>query len=122
MPITEAQLEIWSRQGSVSQSASTYETVRTALNDTSAPYYSKDYSIFLQGSYGNDTNIYADSDVDVVIKLESVYYSDLTNLTPHELTLYNSARTAGTYNFNEFKADVIRQLNSKFGTAVRPGS
>lgn len=61
MAISEAQLQTWSAQGSVTQSAQTYETIRGVLDDRTSPYYPKIYRIFLQGSYGNDTNIYSDS-------------------------------------------------------------
>ena len=46
-------------------------------NDSTSPYYPKDFKIFLQGSYKNDTNVYGDSDVDVVIRLDEIYYTDL---------------------------------------------
>ena len=39
-----------------------------ALHADDAPYAGKAYDTFLQGSYANDTNIYADSDVDIVIR------------------------------------------------------
>jgi hypothetical protein len=63
MAIPESQLETWSHQGSVTQSAQTYAMIQNALNDAASPYYAKHYSIFLQGSYGNDTNVFRDSDV-----------------------------------------------------------
>lgn len=122
MPINESQLDVWSKQGSIIQSAATYSTIRNVLDNASAPYYLKDYSIFLQGSYGNDTNIYSDSDVDVVIKLESTYYSDLSNLNPNELDIYNSKRIPATYEYDEFKADVVKQLTNNFGSKVKIGS
>ena len=34
------------------------------------PYADKNLKVFLQGSYGNDMNIYAESDVDIVIRLD----------------------------------------------------
>jgi hypothetical protein len=95
--------------------------VRTCLNDSSSPYYSKSYGIFLQGSYGNDTNIYSDSDVDVIIKLESTFYKDLSNLNASELDLYNSAYSSATYEYDDFKRDVIAQLKKEFGSSVKPG-
>jgi hypothetical protein len=49
-------------------------------NDSTSPYYPKDFKIFLQGSYKNDTNVYGDSDVDVVIRLDEIYYTDLDQL------------------------------------------
>ena len=51
MAIPETQLETWSHQGSVTQSAQTYDVIRKVLDDTTSPYSSKDFSIFLQGSY-----------------------------------------------------------------------
>ena len=62
MGIPESQLERWSHQGSITQSSETYNTIRNVLDDAASPYAGKDYTIFLQGSYGNDTNIYAESD------------------------------------------------------------
>jgi tRNA nucleotidyltransferase (CCA-adding enzyme) len=58
--------------------------MKGVLEDSSAPYAGKSYSVFLQGSYGNDTNIYADSDVDVVIATDAVFYSDLDRLSDEE--------------------------------------
>jgi hypothetical protein len=64
VPFPDSQLDTWSHQGSVIQSSSTYQTVRLALLDKSAAHAEQDFGIFLQGSYANDTNIFADSDVD----------------------------------------------------------
>ena len=82
MAISESQLETWSHQGSIQQSSSTYQTVRTALLDAKANYAGKNFEVFLQGSYGNDTNIYAESDVDTVIRLDSIMNSDVSALPP----------------------------------------
>ncbi len=121
MAIPESQLETWSHLGSVAQSAQTYETIRKVLNSASSPYYSKDFAIFLQGSYGNDTNVYRDSDVDVVIRLNQTYYSDTGSLTPDAKTNYESAFGRATYGYTEFKADVLAWLQSNFGADVRSG-
>jgi hypothetical protein len=117
--IPESQLDTWSKQGSIAQSQSTYATVRSALEDN-PPYASRSYSIFLQGSYGNDTNIYADSDVDVVISTSSVYYEDTSELDPAALKLYEAASSAATYTYGDFKKEVIAQLGKKFGSSVQP--
>ncbi len=122
MAISETQLETWSKQGSITQSKDTYSTIRTALLDNTAGYASKEYEIFLQGSYGNDTNIFADSDVDIVMKLNSTYYYDLSELSIEEQNLYKSHNSAATYGFDEFKSDVILLLNKKYGNSVKPGN
>lgn len=120
MAIPESQLDTWSAQGSITQSQATYATIKGALEAADAPYAGRDYKIFLQGSYGNDTNIYADSDVDVVIRMDGIYYSDLSGLSETDLAAYNAARSEGTYSFAQFRTDVITQLTRKFGTAVKP--
>ena len=50
------------------------------------------YESFLQGSYGNDTNVYSDSDVDVVMRLDSVFYYDLSRMTESERAAYEKRR------------------------------
>ena len=77
MAIPENQLETWSHQGSVTQSSSTYQTIKGVLEASTAPYSSHLHRSFLQGSYGNSTNIWADSDVDIVMQIDSVFYQSL---------------------------------------------
>lgn len=122
MPISEAQLETWSHQGSIAQSKATYDTIRAVLSDKGSPYYQYDYDVFLQGSYGNDTNVWADSDVDVVIRLASIYYYDESQLNDQEKqTLQSSFVPGGGYSFIKFKADVLNWLRTNFGGTVREG-
>ncbi|MHB1516331.1 MAG: nucleotidyltransferase domain-containing protein [Acidiferrobacteraceae bacterium] len=121
MPIPESQLETWSHQGSVTQSAKTYRTIREVLNDSASPYYSRGPSIFLQGSYGNDTNVYRDSDVDIVICLNQSYYSDTNALTEGAKRSYNKRFVPALYEYADFKADVTAWLAKTYGADVVPG-
>lgn len=121
MGIPESQLETWSHQGSITQSAATYQTIRSALDTSNAGYSSQNYTIFLQGSYGNDTNIYAESDVDVVIQFDDVYYSDLSDLTPEDKVAYEAEFTPATYSYSQFKKDVLKALTDRFGADVKAG-
>src|SRR5208283_4293518 len=84
MAIPESQLETWSHQGSVTQSADTYATIKRALESASAKYCDRKFEFFLQGSYGNDSNIFAESDVDVVIRYDGAFYHDLSSLPPDQ--------------------------------------
>ena len=113
MGIPEKQLEAWSHQGAVKQSRDTYATLKSALEDPKAPYHSRSYTTFLQGSYGNDTNIYADSDVDAVMRLDSIYYSDLEQLPEPDQAAYNAARSGADYDFQSWKQDVVSHLAKK---------
>jgi hypothetical protein len=121
MAIPESQLETWAKQGSVTQSSTTYGTIKRALEANDAGYANQSFKVFLQGSYGNDTNIYAESDVDVVIRLDSVYYYDITALTPDEQMRFNAALVPATYPYANYKADVVTALTKSFGRAVVPG-
>ena len=121
MGIPESQLDTWSHQGSITQSASTYNTIKSALEAVGTGYAGKSYKVFLQGSYGNDTNIYAESDVDVVIRLDSVYFSDLNDLTPEDRVAYDKAFVPATYTYAEYKSDVLKALKDSFGTDVKSG-
>ena len=122
MAISEVQLETWSKQGAIQSSAATYDTVRQALMSPDAPYATKSFEIFLQGSYGNDTNIYADSDVDCVIMTDSVYYHDSEELPPADKAAFEAAWSSATYDFNDFKRDVLVQLIKRFDPDVKVGN
>jgi hypothetical protein len=122
MSISESQLDTWSHQGSVTQSAATYQTLKNVLERSDAPYAHRTYSTFLQGSYGNDTNIYADSDVDIVMRLDSVFYTDLSSLTDIEKATYEANRSPAQYSWSEFRKEVIAQLTKAYGASVQPGS
>ena len=113
--IPESQLETWSKQGSVAQSRDTYQAIRNALLDSKAVYAGKEFEVFLQGSYGNDTNIYAESDVDTVMRLDSIYGYDISALPPEQQAAFQQAFSAATYTFAEFKQGVVTRLSNAFG-------
>ncbi len=122
MAIPESQLDTWSHQGSITQSSDTYATVRRALEASDTKYADKSFAVFLQGSYGNDTNIYAESDVDIVIRLDSTYYYDIDALTPEEQARFKASLIPSTYSYENYKADVIAALVESFGEDVKPGN
>jgi hypothetical protein len=80
VPIPEKQLETWSHQPVPGPSRDTYAAVKKTLEDTATPFASKDPNIHLQGSYGNDTNVARDSDVDVVCFITGTFASDAVYL------------------------------------------
>jgi hypothetical protein len=121
MPIPEAQLETWSHQGAVTTAKLTHESIRNALSNQDSLVRERDFSIYLQGSYANDTNIRSDSDVDVVIQLDSSWYQDISQLPPQDQQLYNSLYTSATYTEREFRPEVIQSLQSYFGAPLVQG-
>lgn len=121
MPIPESQLETWSHQGSITQSSNTYNTIKSVLEASTTPYAGKNFKVFLQGSYGNDTNIYAESDVDIVIRLDDCFHSDLESLSDDEKSAYKQAFSDATYTHADFKRDVLSVLEGQYGCAVKAG-
>jgi len=113
--IPESRLETWSHQGSVAQSRDTYATVKKTLDDSGSPYYLKSFESFLQGSYGNDTNVYRDSDVDVVLRLDSTWYHDAHLLSRDQYEAFERAYPGkADYGLPQFKAQVAAWLSQKF--------
>lgn len=121
MAIPEEQLTTWANQGATVTSKDTYGTVKNALEVTGSGYAGKNYQVFLQGSYGNDTNIFAESDVDVVIRLDSVFFYDLDPLPADQQAAFKAVHPAAAYKYSMFKEDVLRVLTDKFDGAVKPG-
>lgn len=122
MAISESQLNTWSHQGSIQQSSNTYNSIKNTLEAAGTPYANKNYKVFLQGSYGNDTNIYAESDVDLVIRLDDCFYSDLSRLTEEEKVAHKRAHADATYSQADFKRDVLNILADKYGSDVKDGA
>ncbi len=121
MAISEQQLQTWSHQGSVRGSSETYQAIKAVLEERGSPYTGRRFEVFLQGSYGNDTNIYAESDVDIVICLTEVFDSDIAGLNPADKLTHQASYSPAVYGFHEFKADVFHWLQWKYGKGVRFG-
>jgi len=119
--ISETQLTTWAQIGAQATSKETYGTVKLALDSEDAAYRKKDYAVFLQGSYGNDTNIYKESDVDVVIRLDSIFTYDLASLSQAEKDQFKAVHPDATYTHKHFQEDVLKVLSARFGADVVPG-
>lgn len=115
MAIPETQLETWSNAPSSTLYQNSYNQVKNALSAYQG-LESRGFEVYLQGSYKNSTNIRGDSDVDIVVQLNDVYYFDISELSPGEQQLCNSERIPATYTLSEFKSQVLQALQSYFGT------
>ncbi len=74
------------------------------------------YDVYLQGSYANSTNIRYDSDVDIVVQLNSVFSHDDSQLTSNEKDLHSLAYpNTSAYTFGDFKKHVNDALIAGFG-------
>ena len=112
MPIAESQLETWAQQGKTGLFTDTYNSIRANLLDSSAPYPVKEVEVFLQGSYGNDTNVWADSDVDIVLKHNGAFYHETGDLTPGELAQFKSEfGKDAEYGYPKFKEHAVNWIS-----------
>lgn len=118
MPIPADQCAAWRNQGAIRTAQATHEAVRTALDALESPMRSRQHQIYLQGSYKNDTNIRADSDVDVVVQLNETWYEDIRALPLAQHLAYKSAFSAASYSLNTFTNDVLVALRKHFGNAA----
>jgi hypothetical protein len=118
MAIPEAQLDTWSHQGSVVQSRDTYAAVKRTLEEKKSPYAGKVFTVFLQGSYGNDTKIYAESDVDIVIQLHSCFFYEFFKSAEGDKA--NFKPDPASYCYDEFKRDVLAWLKQQYQGSVTP--
>lgn len=122
MAIPRAQLETWANPGALTTSAAAYASIRNALLKSTSPVANLGLDIYLQGSYANSTNIYGDSDIDVVVLYPSTFYEDISRLTATEQQIHASAFSVATYTWQNLRDDVVRALRAHYGSsAVTPG-
>jgi hypothetical protein len=110
MPIPQSQLDTWCNQGATVSAQASYASIQAALGHADSSIRYRDYEIYLQGSYRNDTNIYADSDVDIVVQLNETYINDTSRLNEYQKRLVEQGTTQATYTWSHFRTDVLSSL------------
>jgi hypothetical protein len=115
VPIPESQLTTWSNPTADISSATAYNSVKTALTSPNSKLANVSYDLFLQGSYRNATNIRGDSDVDIVVVLNSVFARDVSVLDQYQQNLQSAAFPPATYRWHDFRRDVLQTLESYYG-------
>ena len=122
MTIPENQLEIWAKPGSQAKYKDAHESIRKALEAYDWPNEKPNYEIYLQGSYKNSTTTRSNSDVDVVVQLNSSFSHDFANLKKHEKDALDSYYKNATYHWVDFRSDVFNALNMKNSLTINQGN
>lgn len=92
--------------------------IKDAIN-ASDKLKDKNIEIFVQGSYSNNTNVRANSDVDVCVMLKDTFYSEY----PEGKSREDYGFTAGTNDFDTYRSDLIKALIGKYEKdSVKPGN
>lgn len=112
MAIPEQVLSSWSALGAQQGSATTYNSIKTALESHSWPDGMR-YRVYLQGSYANHTNIRGDSDVDIVFEGTSTFYHNV----PDTLRLQYNLGVPARYSWNHFRHEVKKALENYYGSS-----
>ncbi len=118
MAIPRAQLETWANPGALTTSAAAYASIRNALLKSTSPVANLGLDIYLQGSYANSTNIYGDSDIDVVVLYSGTFYKDLSALTAAEQQRHESTFAVATYTWPNLRDNVLRALRAHYGNGA----
>ena len=75
-------------------------------------------TVFAQGSYPNRTNIPQESDVDICVRTDQVFFGEYTK----GLTREAFGFAPGAFTYRQFKDDVGRALTDRFGSEVTRGA
>lgn len=118
MPLSEQQLINWSSPVSTSEDQKCKNAISQVTEAIRAKFGNK-VSIFLQGSYCNNTNVRLDSDVDIVVRYNETFYPDLSFLDDEQKKVYNSNRNPSDYKFVQLKEDILNALQNKFGNGAQ---
>src|SRR6266853_1873267 len=114
MAIPLVQLVTWANQGAIATAVATHTSIRHALQEAAtSTVRQRSIDVFLQGSYRNATNIYAESDVDIVVLLNDIFTRDPSRLggaqREAEQRDFDSTPDA-TYRHADVRRDVLTSL------------
>lgn len=118
MNFTEQQLINWSKPVSTTEDQkckNAISQVTKALRDK----FGDKITIFLQGSYRNNTNVRLSSDVDIVMRYDNAFFPDLQMLSDADKAIYNANRGYSDYSFDKLKADTENALIAVFGSDTK---
>lgn len=104
-------LEEYSKQGDKTKFTETFNELKEFFTQAINSEKYK-FNIYLQGSYGNDTNIQKESDVDIVIELTNVFYSNKKSLTPEQRQDFDSKYSKSSISVHDFKLHILNILKN----------
>lgn len=117
MNITEEQLARWAKAPSETEEGKCQNAV-SQITDAIRAKFGNSVSIILQGSYKNRTNVRLDSDVDIVVRHNDFYFSDVSGMSESDKQKFWADFTSASYTFSQFKNDIQTVLVNKFGSTA----
>jgi len=117
MNITEEQLTRWAKAPSETEEGKCQNSIGQ-ITEVIREKFGNRVSIILQGSYKNRTNVRLDSDVDIVVRHNDFYFSNVNSLSDSDQQKFWADLSYATYTFSQFKNDVQAVLINKFGSTA----
>lgn len=118
MAISDTTLSTWTNQGATENSRRAYRSIEIALKNEryglESDKFDHSYDIHLQGSYANHTNIYGNSDVDVVVRITMPFEEDLSELDNDAQERFWNEYTDIDYEFSDFHRIVQSCLKNHY--------
>jgi predicted nucleotidyltransferase len=118
LALSDRQIETWASPGAQTTAAATYASIKAALEASTSLIRNRDYEVYLQGSYRNGTNVYGDSDVDVVVELNETYGYDISELNQTQKAAFDRQFIPASYSYQEFRNDVQQSLERYYGSRL----
>jgi predicted nucleotidyltransferase len=118
MAISEQQLLTWSKPVSTTEDEKCKRAI-SQITDAIRNKFGNSVTVFVQGSYKNNTNVRKDSDVDIVVRHDGYFYHDLQRLNEHDKKEYEANWKPGDYQFDQLKTDVHNALIAVFGSDAK---
>ena len=119
MSIPESALARWSHHQAGTAFKQAHVPIRESLEAHKGLSQFK-YEVFLQGSYKNDTNLGGDSDVDVVVRLNTKLKPSVAELTG-ELLQEDGSHRFVHQQWKSFRDEALKATQAKFGRAAKSG-
>lgn len=111
---SEQTLRSWERPASENEEqriSNAIRMIKEAINSSELLRSRRNnIEVFIQGSYANNTNVRANSDVDVCVMLKKPFYSNY----PIGYDRENYGFTKGNYSFTDFRRELLIALRGKF--------
>ena len=100
--ISEQQLQTWANYVQLNKNKETYEKVKSIFRGATFND-SNNFEIYLQGSVANNTNIWADGDIDIVLQFNGTFYYNYS----YQPSIYNNP---SNYTQQQFRQEVMKIL------------
>jgi hypothetical protein len=113
MAVSPKTIEEWSRRGGTARPEWTKAVLEDALR-YGRRLAGKDFEIFVQGSYANETDIRGSSDVDLVIQMRLPFEEDIDVLDQAARERFHKKYGETFYGWFEFREDVLATLRERF--------